>query len=392
MKSAGIINALWNTFHREIRRLVSRRIYIFTMIIVPIFSFVFFLTLLRDGLPHRLPVAVIDNDYSPTSRELTRQLTAYNTLDITSRYRDFTEARQAMQRGEIFGFLSIPDDFEADLFAERQPQIAYFTNETYFIPGALIYKSLTTMTTLASGVVVKQNLLVHGEYDRDITAQLQPIPVDMHPLGNPWVNYSIYLNNNFLPGILELLILLTTLFSIGTEIKYSTSREWLQSAHDNIFLAIAGKLFPQTIIFFAMGCLCLSLLYGYSDFPLLCGAWPMLTAMLLFVLAVQGLGVFLFCLSPSLRVSLSVASLLGVVSFSLTGFSFPAEAMYSTFRLWSDILPLRHYFLIYAEQALNGAPLFYSRIHYIALLIYALLPLPFLPLLKRALQQQVYLP
>ena len=96
----------------------------------------------------------------------------------------------------------------------------------------------------------------------------------------------------------------------------------------------------------------------------------------------------LHCPFPTYRIEYR---LFGVVSFSLTGFSFPAEAMYPAFHLLTDILPLRHYFIIYADQALNGVPFYYSRMHYMALFIYILLALPFLPLLKRALRKQVYI-
>ena len=112
-----------------------------------------------------------------------------------------------------------------------------------------------------------------------------------------------------------------------------------------------------------MGALCQSLLYGYFQFPLQNGIWPMLAAMLLFVMALQGLSIFFICIAPSLRIALSIGGLFGVVSFSLTGFSFPAEAMYPAFHLLTDILPLRHYFIIYADQALNGVPFYYSRIY-----------------------------
>ncbi len=377
---------------REIRRLISRRIYIFSMIIVPLFCFIFFLSLLHNGLPEQLPTAVVDLDMSKTSRELTRQLTSYNMLAITEEYLDFASAREAMQQGEIFGFLIIPSAFERDLYAAKQPQIAYFINESYFIPGALIYKSLTTMVTLASASVTEQSLLSHGEYEREIIAQLQPIVVDMHPIGNPWISYSIYLNNNFLPGMLGLLVLLTTIFTIGSETKQGTGNNWLQASHNNIIVATYAKLLPHTIIFYIIDCLCLSLLYGYNRFTIASGIGPMLAAMLLYITAMQGIGVLIYCILPSLRIALSVGSLIGVVSFSLAGFSFPAEAMYPTFRLWSNIIPLRHYFLIYANEALNGAPLYYSYAHYITLGIYSLLPLPFLPLLKRSIRQQIYLP
>ena len=252
-----------------------------------------------NGLPEELPTAVVDLDHSATSRNLTRQFTTVSSLSITTEYTSFTEARKAMQKSEIFGFVIIPPSFEADLYANRRPEISYYTNSAYFIPSALEFRSFKTTTTLAAAAAVQQTLLARGEYERDIMPQIQPITVDMHPLGNPWTNYSIYLNNTFLPGILEVIILLTTIFSIGSEIKHSTSREWLRTADDNILLAITGKLLPQTILFFIMGALCQSLLYGYFQFPLQNGIWPMLAAMLLFVMALQGLSIFFICIAPS---------------------------------------------------------------------------------------------
>ena len=66
--------------------------------------------------------------------------------------------------------------------------------------------------------------------------------------------------------------------------------------------------------------------------------------------------------------------------------------MYPELGIFSYILPVRYYFLIYADQALNGIPLFYSRWYYIALLIFPLVPLTLLWRLKRRLKAQVYIP
>ena len=181
--------------------------------------------------------------------------------------------------------------------------------------------------------------------------QLQPVPTAVHELGNPWISYSVYLNNTFIPGMLQIMILLTTVFSIGTEIKHGTSREWLARSHNSVVLAITGKLLPQTVLFFIM-----------------------------------------MSIAPSLRIGLSIAALFGIISISITGFSFPVPAMYPPFQLLSNIFPLRHYFLIYADQALNGIPLYYSRMHYLYLFLFAIASLPLLKRLKTALQNQVYVP
>ncbi len=106
------------------------------------------------------------------------------------------------------------------------------------------------MSVLASGAVVRQVLLSAGAEESQIMAKLQPIATDMHALGNPWISYSVYLNNSFLPGLLQLMILLVTVFSIGSEMKRATSREWLRTADDSIIIAITGKLIPKRSYFF----------------------------------------------------------------------------------------------------------------------------------------------
>ena len=223
-------------------------------------------------------------------------------------------------------------------------------------------------------------------------SKLQPIATDMHALVNPWISYSVYLNNSFLPGLLQLMILLVTVFSIGSEMKRATSREWLRTADDSIIIAITGKLIPQTIIFFSMGLLYLSLLYGYLHFPMHNSIWHMIFAMFLLVVASQSFAVIIMCFAPSLRIGLSVGGLVGVLSLSIAGFSFPVPAMYLPFQAISYVLPVRHYFLIYVDQALNGIPLYYSRVHYVALILFAVASTPLLPRLKKALMRQVYVP
>jgi len=49
---------------REIARMTSRRMYLFGMVLVPIFVSVFFLSILSPGLPERVPSAVVDMDHS----------------------------------------------------------------------------------------------------------------------------------------------------------------------------------------------------------------------------------------------------------------------------------------------------------------------------------------
>lgn len=82
-----------------------------------------------------------------------------------------------------------------------------------------------------------------------------------------------------------------------------------------------------------------------------------------------------------------------MLAFSLGGYSFPVEDMYPGLGIFSYILPMRYYFLIYIDQALNGLELVYSRYYFVALAVYPLVAMLFLPRLKKVMQKPtVYVP
>lgn len=114
--------------------------------------------------------------------------------------------------------------------------------------------------------------------------------------------------------------------------------------------------------------------------------------MVLLVFASQAFALTICCLITNLRLAVSLCSLTGILAFSLAAFSFPVSSMYPPIGIFSYILPVRYYFLIYIDQALNGIPLYYSRTFYAALIVFLLVPLPLLWRLKRRMQEQVYLP
>ena len=133
-------------------------------------------------------------------------------------------------------------------------------------------------------------------------------------------------------------------------------------------------------------------LYGFNSFPLNSGWFPMLLAMFLLIISSQAVGVFMIGVLPTPRLGLSFASLFGMISFSIVGFSFPVQGMDPTLQALARLFPLRHYFLIYVDQALNGRALFYTLGEYAWLLGFLILPFLIGRNLKRALLDFKYLP
>lgn len=384
--------ALLSVATRECKRLVSRPLYLFCMMIAPLFCYIFFTTLMDSGLPTNLPVGAVDLDDSSTSRNILRNLDAFQQTQIIARYESFDKARIAVQQGEIYGFYYIPKQLAQEAQSARQPKISFYTNNSYLIAGSLLYRDMKMMSELASGAVGRAQLYAKGATEQQAMAFLQPIIIDTHALKNPWLNYSVYLCNTILPGVLMLLIFMTTVFSIGVELKEKSSREWLRTGRNSIYISLCGKLLPQTVIFFTMAAFYNVYLYVFLHFPCNSGLLPMLFASLLLVLASQAVGVFMIGMLPTLRLGLSFASLWGVISFSISGFTFPVMAMHPTLQALSNLFTLRHYFLIYVNQALNGYSMSYSWFSYIALLLFMLLPFTVINRLKEAMVYYKYIP
>lgn len=384
--------AVWQIMKRECRRMVARPLYLFCMVVAPLSCYIFFTTLMDSGLPTDLPVAIVDADNTKTSRNLVRNLDAFQQTAIVAHYGSFNEARTAMQRGEIYGFYYIPKDLSSDAQKQLQPTLSFYTNNSYLIAGSLLFKDMKMMSELAAGAATQSTLYARGATKEQADAILQPIVIETHPLNNPWLNYSVYLCNTLIPGVLMLLIFMVTVYSIGVEIKDNTAREWLQTGNNSIYIALTGKLLPHTIVFFIMGVFYNVYMYGFLHFPLNSGIAPMLLATLLLVLASQCCGIFMVGILPMLRLGLSFASLWGVVSFPISGFSFPVMGMPPVLQVLSNLFPLRHYFLIYVDQALNGYSMAYSWVSYVALLLFMMLPFLVVNRLKNALIYYKYSP
>lgn len=377
---------------RELRRIASKPIYWFCMIAAPLFCFVFFTSLMAEGLPTDMPLGLVDNDNTTTSRSLARNLDAFEMTSIKEQYANVTEAREAVQRGDIYGFYYIPKGTTRKAQRQELPVVSFYTNYSYLVAGSLLYRDMRTMSELASGAASRTVLYAKGATERQAMAFLQPIVIDSHAINNPWLNYNVYLSNVILPGLLMLFIFMVTVFSIGTEVKYNTVHDWLIMARGSMFHALAGKLLPQTLIFFLIGIAFAIGLYGVLHFPCHCGLPTMLLVMFVGIIGAQGLGVFMFAILPTLRMSLSFASLWGVISFSICGMSYPVMAMHPTLQGLSLLFPLRHYFLLYVNCALDGYPLMNAAPYVVGLLLFAMLPLLLLRRLKKMLLVVPYIP
>lgn len=358
---------------RELRIMRNRPIYLLGSVVTVAFCAIFFLTFLKQGLPHDLPIGIVDLDNSSLSRNFSRQLDA-TQLGKVLKYDSFAEAREDMQSGKITAVCVIPAGMYADVQASRRPTFTYYLNSLYFVGGALSYKNILTMINLADGAVQREVLRAKGVNEDAIMGRIQPVNVDVHQIGNQYTNYGYYLTNIFLPGVLALTVVIILIYSLGAELKYGTSRHLLSTAGGSMYNALFGKLVVYTTLFSVIGLILILLMYDWMHFPIKGSIWNMFLAIVLLVLASESVAIFIIGLLPIPRLALSIGALYSVLAFSMSGFTLPVETMPPYIQGLAEAFPLRHYFLFYSREVIFGTGFAGWWQEVIHLLIFLLLP------------------
>ena len=196
-----------------------------------------------------------------------------------------------------------------------------------------------------SPIVMKAVAL--GVNEQQIETFLLPVQANNHPIYNPSLDYSVYLSQPFFFVLFQILILLTTVYSIGSELKFGSAGEWLEMARGNILTAVAGKLLPYTLIFSSIGILANYVLFGPLHIPFAGSLWLMNAVTVLFIIATQALAVFIYSVFPKIAYIISVVSMVGSLGATLSGVTFPVTAMYAPVHAASYLFPVRHLSLIH---------------------------------------------
>lgn len=376
-----MMSALLNVFRRELRRMTSRRIYFASCIVLPLFSLVFMATIFGHGQMENLPVGVVDADQTSLSRSIIRMVDASPELQVTKQYANETEARKAIQRKEIYGYLLIPSGIKS---------LCYYYHNAMLSVGGELHSTFETILKQVSVTPIVTEAVGLGESQTNITSFLIPVSEVEMVSYNPNRNYAIYLSQPFFFVFLQVLLLLVTTYALGSESKFGTSDEWLQMAKGNIGIAVIGKLLPYTFIFMVMGMLANVVFFNWMKMPLPCSLWVMNGITMLFIMATQALALLLYAIFPVLSLIISVVSMVGSLGATLSGVTFPVNFMDTPVYWTSFLFPIRHFVEVVQSLLYLGGTFSNYWTNLVVLLLFILSPILLLPRLKRALLTHRY--
>lgn len=370
--------------------MTARRLYLGVCIVLPLFTLFFMATIFGNGQMENIPIAIVDQDNTATSRTIARNIAAVPTFKVTHTYTDEATARQAVQRKEIYGYLSIPPRFEQDATTGKNATLSYYYHYALLSVGGELMAAFETSLAPISLSPIALQAVELGVDERQIATFLLPVQMSNHPIYNPSLDYSVYLSVPFFYVLFQVLILLTTVYVVGSEIKFRTADNWLLTAQGNIVTAIMGKLLPYTLIYIAMGLFANYVLLGILHIPFQ-GSWALLSAMtVLFIVATQALGLFIFSLFPAVAIIISIVSMVGSLGATLSGVTFPVRNMYPLVHDASYLFPVRHFTEVIQTLLYYNGSFVNVWTSAVILCLFPLSALAMLPRLKRAIQSHKY--
>jgi ABC-2 type transport system permease protein len=158
-----------------------------------------------------VPVAVVDQDRTPLSRQLVRMADAHSLLRVAERPVTLAEAESLVLAGRVGGILVVPAGLERDVQLGQKARVGVFADASYF----LVYRQvatgfLETVGTLSAGIDVRR-LEARGRTEAAAHALRDPVPLLVRPLFNPTEGYASYV----VPAVLVLILQQTLLIGIG---------------------------------------------------------------------------------------------------------------------------------------------------------------------------------
>jgi ABC-2 type transport system permease protein len=364
------LNPVFTIVRREIDWMRTKWVYWFLTVVGPILGFLIVIGIFHNGVVRDLPVSVLDQDQTKTSRQIVRMIDATSIALVNNKIADLESAKDLLYRGKTQAIIVIPVDFEKDLYQNSAPEIMVLINNSNILKGGLLKSGIyKAVSTLSAGIKIQYSMKKGENYEQALTGAM-PISLDTHLLFNPFTNYFYFLATALMPVILVVFVLLSSIYSLGYELKSHTSLAALEKAGNSIIVLAVGKLLPYTILFFIQALLFNFLIFNYMGMPMTGSYTILVISEFLLIISYQFMGVFLLSSTGNLRLSVSLGSAYSMMALTFAGLTFPDFGMPLLARVFGHLFPLTYWLKIFTGQTLRADPSSVSMINMLYLFVF----------------------
>jgi len=321
------MSAVWASLRQTLLAVLLDRYAIVVMVGAVILYSFFYPAAYRHQVAGNLPILVVDQDHSATSRELLRKLDALRVARVVGQPASIDSARRQLEAGDAEGIVLIPANLERDILRGGSGQLVLLGN------GAYLGRASAILGGLAEGI---------GAFGRDQAVRQAgfmgpPLAAPLELVQRPLYNTREGYGSSVVPGVAELIVHQTLLLGIGVLLgtRRAQSGQRLQVATP----ALLGMAAAFTLVAVA------GLLYyaGFNawvqDYPRGGNVPGLLLAVLLFALASVAFGLFVGSFFRTRERAFQYVTGVSIPLFFLSNLSWPAVASPAALVALAKLLP-----------------------------------------------------
>jgi ABC-2 type transport system permease protein len=297
-----------------------------------------------------IPTIVCDMDRSSDSRMLVEKFVNSGYFDTQSFVTDIRDIDRFIDNGSAQIAIVIPRGFSDDLKAGRSASLQVIADGSDALLGTQGLSHATSIVANQSVSIALKRISGTGLEKLAASGVSQRLRI--------WYNPELKSKNFMVPGILGLLLMLTTMVLTSLAIvkeKEIGTIEQLVVTPIKPYQLIIGKLMPFTIIGIVDIVLILTVASFWFNIPVKGSIALLFVLCIVFLLTTLGLGLLVSTVSKTQQQAMitSVFFVMMPMIF-LSGFTFPIENMPDVIQWYTYLLPLRYFFVIVRGIFLKG--------------------------------------
>jgi len=330
-----------NTFLTEWNAIKSDKAVISTFFSVAFVILTVYTYIYSNEVITEVPVAIVNQDASRTSRDYISMLNASEGIKTISKFTDLQEAKTAFYSKKIMGILIIPKNFGKNIRSGKPTTITTFSDASNMI----FYKKVLVDVTVATGyfnagIVIKKDM-AKGTPIAFAKQNYSPIQTISTSLFNTSAGYGTYMA----PMLAALIIQLVLLMGIGI---INGSRKEDSTMHANFprilykggtIPVLLAKASLYSLLFAIILPIQLGLIFTIFSIPLRTNLFNVYLFSLPYLTSVIFLGIVISSIFNRREDSIVFLVLLSVPSLMLSGLSFPNESFPTFYQELAKLLP-----------------------------------------------------
>ncbi|MCI6530442.1 MAG: ABC transporter permease [Mesosutterella sp.] len=352
MSAGSWFRSLRKALFLEVSTVFSSPREVLSCLVMPVVWCVLLAGLFNQGLYRGIPFGIVNEDQTPLSSEVVRQVRALPSLKLIELPQE--QAVEQLRSGELKGMLLIPRGWSETWRRPGGKSLQLYVSRTLFAVSTML--ELDVKKALSTWSVEKTRLQIMPMGGTEGTARITGLfQLNEVLLGNQAFNFRSYL----LSGLIPMLIGLSCVLAVSN----SLVREWRRN-REAVLLRAAGSPLAAVLgkLLFWFGVYTVYMFTYIAWFSAVQGALPAgsMAVWLLFgfafVAGMVSLAVLFCSAAPTWFSAMVMCVITTAPTIPFTGFTFPDFNMDIGARTLSHLLPLTWYIHGQEQQWVLGSP------------------------------------